>query len=120
MKTILCWALLLVTACIHGQDTKITRIATITVDSLQLDVYRGLLKEQMEAAIKLEPGVLRYSVYTDKSNPFKVIILEVYASNSAYLLHRETAHFKKYKLATSNMVKKLELTELLPVMEVGK
>ncbi len=113
--------MLLATSCnIMAQDKKVTRIARITVDALQLADYRNLLKEQMETAVRAEPGVISYTVYTDKADPSKLTILEVYADNEAYLAHRETAHFKKYKLATKDMVKSLELSELNPVLSLSK
>ena len=96
-----------------AQEKKsITRIASITVDSVKLEAYRKLLKEQMEMAVRIEAGVISYSVYADKINPSKLTIIEVYASNEAYLAHRETNHFKKYKAAVADMVKKLELSEV--------
>ena len=96
-----------------AQDNKpVSRIARLTIDSSKLEVYKSLLKEQMETAVRVEPGVISYTVYEDKSNPSKITILEVYADNNAYLAHRESAHFKKYKAASSDMVKSLELSEV--------
>ncbi len=122
MKTItLLAALLLGSSHSFAQKSNtITRIAKLTVDSLQLNKYKALLKEQMETAVKVEPGVLSYKVYADKTNPAILFIMEVYASNEAYLAHRETPHFKKYKTAVTNMVKSLELTELEPIMSTMK
>jgi len=112
--------LLLATHHVMGQDVKVTRIARITIDSTRSDEYRALLKEQMETAVKVEPGVLSYTVYADKTNASKLTIVEVYASNNAYLAHRETPHFKKYKAATKDMVKSLELEEVIPVLTAKK
>ena len=121
MKKILAAALLLtINYYAMAQDTKIIRIARITVDSAQLAEYTTLLQEQMQAAIKAEPGVLSYTVYADKTTPYKLTIVEEYADNKAYLSHRETAHFKKYKSATINMVKSLELVEVNPLLAVKK
>lgn len=121
MKKIILAGMLLVISCsIMAQDKKVTRIARITVDTSQLAEYRKLLKAQMETAVHAEPGVISYTVYADKAEPFKLTILEVYADNEAYLAHRETAHFKKYKLATKDMVKSLELSELNPVLSLSK
>ena len=114
MKTIsLITILFMMVISLPAQEKKsITRIASITVDSVKLEAYRKLLKEQMEMAVRIEAGVISYSVYADKINPSKLTIIEVYASNEAYLAHRETAHFKKYKTAVANMVKTLELSEV--------
>lgn len=121
MKKIIVAAILFIST-LHAkaQEKQITRIAIITVDSLKTDAYRELLKEQMGTAVKTEPGVISYTVYADKNNPAKLTIIEVYADNNAYLQHRETVHFKKYKAATKDMVTSLELSEVTLVLSAKK
>jgi quinol monooxygenase YgiN len=91
------------------------RIAKIKVDINQLEKYKVALKEQMNTAIKLEPGVLSYTVVADKKDLSLLTILEVYANLEAYQSHILTPHFKKYKDAVKDMVLSLELidTELI-------
>ena len=96
-------------------SNKYMRIANITVDSTQLDPYLVLLKEQMNAALKLEKGVLAYSAVQDKKNPSKITILETYASVAAYEAHTQAPHFKKYKATVENIVTSLELIEVVPI-----
>jgi quinol monooxygenase YgiN len=91
------------------------RIAKIVVDSTQLDKYILALKEQMKTALKSEKGVLAYSAVQDKNNPAHITILETYASTEAYQKHTQAPHFKKYKAMVENMVKSLELIEVLPI-----
>ena len=74
-------------------SAQVTRIARVTIDSTKLQPYMALLKEQMETAVRAEPGVISYNVYAEKASPNKLTIVEVYADNNAYLAHRETAHF---------------------------
>ncbi len=88
------------------------QMAKIKVDPLQLDKYNAALKEQMTAAIRIEPGVLTYYAVADKTNPASTTILEIYADTDAYNLHITTAHFKKYKESVKGMVKCLELVDL--------
>lgn len=91
------------------------RIAKIKVDISQLQEYKIALKEQMNTAIKLEPGVLSYTVVADKNDPSSITIMEVYANMEAYQSHILTTHFKKYKESVKNMVLSLALidTELI-------
>lgn len=91
------------------------RIAKIKVDINQLEKYKVALKEQMNTAIKVEPGVLSYTVVADKKDLSLITILEVYANLEAYQSHILTPHFKKYKDAVKDMVLSLELidTELI-------
>ena len=91
------------------------RIAKIKVDSMQLHKYKLALEEQMNTAIKLEPGVLSYTAVADKNDASSITIFEVYASLAAYQSHIATPHFKKYKDTVKDMVLSLELidTELI-------
>jgi quinol monooxygenase YgiN len=40
----------------------------------------------------------------------------MYADVEAYKAHLETEHFKKYKSATSNMVRSLKLRDTVPIV----
>lgn len=95
------------------------RIAKIKIDAKQLEQYKVALKEQMNAAIKLEPGVLSYTVVADKKDSSLITIMEVYANLEAYQSHIITAHFKKYKETVKDMVLSLELfdTELVASLQ---
>lgn len=88
------------------------RIAKIQVDPAQLESYNAALKEQMNTAVKVEPGVLTYYAVADKDNPANITILEIYADTAAYQAHIQTPHFKKYKAAVEQMVKHLELVDV--------
>jgi quinol monooxygenase YgiN len=95
-----------------AQDHHMVRLAKIEVDPAQLEQYNTALKEQMNAAIKNEQGVLTYYAVADKADPSHITILEIYADTAAYQAHIQTAHFKKYKATVQNMVKKLELVDV--------
>ena len=96
------------------------RIAKIKVDVNQIEQYKSALKEQMNAAIKLEPGVLSYTVVADKKDASLITIMEVYANLEAYQAHILTPHFKKYKDTAKNMVLSLELIDTELVERVHK
>jgi quinol monooxygenase YgiN len=97
------------------EKKQIVRMAKLVIDSSQLEKYKAALKEQMETAIHVEPGVLLYNAVYEKRNQTHITILEVYATDSAYIAHRQTPHFKKYKDATKEMVKSLELVDVVPI-----
>jgi len=94
------------------QHKQMVRIAKIQVDPAQLESYNAALKEQMNTAVKAEPGVLTYYAVADKNNPANITILEIYADTAAYQAHIQTPHFKKYKAAVEHMVKHLELVDV--------
>ncbi len=101
-------------------NTKMYRIAKIKVDANQLERYQVALKEQMNAAIQLEPGVLSYTVVADKKDASSITIFEVYANLEAYQSHIATPHFKKYKETVKDMVLSLELIDTELVARVQK
>lgn len=63
------------------------QIAEIDVDSAQLDGYKAAVKEQIEAAIRLEPGVLVLYSVSSKDNPTHVTVFEIYRDREAYRAH---------------------------------
>jgi quinol monooxygenase YgiN len=101
---------------VFAQDkNRVVRIAKLTIDSAQLESYKAMLKEEIETSVRVEPGVLGLNAVYEKNNPTHVMILEIYANVDAYKAHLETAHFKKYKSGTKDMVKSLELIETVPI-----
>jgi len=95
-------------------------MAKLEIDSAQLDQYKVMLKEGVETAVRVEPGVLTlYAVY-DKNHPTHVTVFEVYADEAAYEGHLKSDHFRKYKTGTQGMVKSLELVEVSPIALASK
>lgn len=94
----------------------LVRLSKITVDPAQLDAYNAFLKEEIEASMRLEPGVLTLYATSEKEAPHKVTILEIYANRAAYESHLKTPHFQKYKKGTLSMVKELELVDVNPLI----
>jgi len=94
------------------EKNQMIRLAKIKVDPLQLEKYNAALKQQMTAAIRVEPGVLTYYAVAGKTDPSSITILEIYADTAAYNLHIMTPHFKKYKETVKDMVKSLELVDV--------
>lgn len=100
-----------------AQETEnMVRLSKITVDPERLAEYNAYLKEEIEASMRLEPGVLLLYAMAEKDHPNKVTILEIYADETAYKSHIETPHFQKYKQGTLDMVKHLELIDTTPLI----
>jgi quinol monooxygenase YgiN len=101
---------------VSAQERKpMVRIARIVVDSARLTEYRAALKQGIETAVRVEPGVLSlYAVY-DKDRPTHITVMEVYANEAAYHAHLQTPHFIRYKETTKDMVKSLELVDAIPI-----
>lgn len=96
------------------------QIAEIDVDPAQLDNYKAAAAEQIEAAVRLEPGVLALYSVSNKDNPAHVTVFEIYRDRDAYLAHLQAAHFLKYKATVEKMVESLKLILVDPVMLAAK
>lgn len=101
-------------------DSKIVRIAELEIDPAQLEAYRAMLAEEIEASVEKEPGVLMLHAVAERERPEHIRILEVYANRAAYEAHIQTPHFLKYKQGTADMVKALKLVDVDPVMMRAK
>jgi quinol monooxygenase YgiN len=88
------------------------RISEIQVEAKYLEQYKAILKDEAEASVRLEPGVIAIvpMYQTDKATEFR--ILEIYASREAYESHLKTPHFQHYKSTTLRMVKSLKLVDM--------
>lgn len=99
---------------VAGQQ--LVRLSKITVDPARLAGYNAFLHEEIEASLRLEPGVLALYAVAAKEAPGQVTILEIYADRAAYESHITTPHFRKYKEGTLDMVLSLELVDVVPLM----
>ena len=92
------------------------QVAHIEIDPVQLEEYRAAVREQITAAIRDEPGVLVLYAVSDKDNPARVTVFEIYRDAAAYQSHLASGHFQKYKAATEKMVKSLTLAKSDPIL----
>jgi len=98
------------------KKSQMVRLAKIVIDSVRLENYKTLLKEEIETSVRVEPGVITLYAVSEKNNPTHITILEIYADTVAYKAHLQTPHFLKYKNSTKDMVKSLELIETDPLV----
>ena len=82
----------------------------------KLDEYLKFAAEVGRVSMATEPGVIALFSMQDKADPSKVYILEVYADQQAYQAHIQTAHFRKYKEGTADMVQSLKLIDTIPLV----
>ena len=107
----------LLCACARAEErNEIVQLAKLEIDPAQLDNYKAALKEGVETALRLEPGVLSLYAMAEKENPAHITLVEIYANEEAYKAHLQTPHFLKYKTGTKHMVKSLELVRTAPLL----
>ena len=95
-----------------GKGEMMVRIAELEIDPNAINEYLNILKEEAEASVRLEPGVICIYPMYQKENPTQIRLLEIYANKAAYESHLQTSHFKHYKETTLKMVKKLKLIDM--------
>ena len=66
------------------------------------------------------PDVLCYMRCPKKRNPDRVRVFEIYRDADAYKAHIQTAHFKKFRATTDNMVKSRKLIDTVPISLAAK
>ena len=89
--------------------------AELDIDPAHLEDYKAAVTEQIETAVRTEPGVLALYAVFENENPTRVRVFEVYLDVEAYQSHLETAHFKKYKATVEKMVRSLKLIRTSPI-----
>jgi quinol monooxygenase YgiN len=90
-------------------------IAELEVDPAQLESFKAAAKEVGETSVRVEPGCLVLYAVSEKENPGRVIVFEIYRDGAAYKKHVQTPHFKKFRATTDNMVKSRKLIDTLPI-----
>src|SRR5262245_66540776 len=78
---------------IPGQFVLVVELA---IDPSQLEPFKAAIKENGEAAVRVEPGCRSFSAVFEKDNPTRVRLFEIYDNADAFKAHLETPHFKKY------------------------
>jgi quinol monooxygenase YgiN len=96
------------------------QVAEIEIDPAELQSYMVAVKEQIETAVRMEPGVLMLYAVSERDRPTHVRVFEVYRNTAAYKSHLETEHFKKYKATTEKMVRSLKLVIATPIAMAAK
>ncbi|WEF34572.1 putative quinol monooxygenase [Pseudoduganella chitinolytica] len=94
----------------------LVRIAELEIDPARVAAYEAAVKEEIEASIRLEPGVLAIYAVAEKERPNRFRFFEIYADDAAYRKHIDSPHFRKYAEATRTMILSKQLLDTVPVM----
>ena len=96
------------------------RIAELEVDPPQLEGFKAATKEVGETSVRVEPGCLVLYAVSEKENPGRVRVFEIYRDADAYKAHIQTPHFKNFPVTTDNMVKSRKLIDTVPISLAAK
>jgi quinol monooxygenase YgiN len=92
------------------------RLAELEIDPAHLERFKESATAQIEAAVRLEPGVLALYAVSVKDDPSLVRVFELYANEDAYGAHLETPHFKRFREQTNDFVKSRKLIDMMPII----
>lgn len=94
------------------KNEMLIRISEIEIYPESLLAYKAILREEAEASVRLEPGVISIFPMYQQEDSTQIRILEIYANREAYQSHIKSPHFQKYKTSTLAMVKSLQLIDM--------
>jgi quinol monooxygenase YgiN len=110
-------AVSMLTSCFWAQaQAQHVRLAELEIDPAQLEAFKAAVTEGVEAAVHSEPGVLALYAVSEKDNPNRVRVFEMYTDAAAYAAHLETPHFKKFRTTTDKMVLSRKLHDAVPIV----
>ena len=96
------------------------RLARLKVDLAHAKAFEAIVAREMKTAVAVEDGVLSLMAARDVSDLSTWYFFEVYSSQEAYDLHRETAHFKDYITESLELVSQKSLFPLSAELLVSK
>jgi autoinducer 2-degrading protein len=81
----------------------IVRAVTVWVKPDQCEAFEEATRHNHLGSIA-EPGVVRFDVLRDENDPGVYMLYEMYVSEEAALLHKETDHYKTWRAAVEPMM----------------
>ncbi len=69
----------------------------------QINAFKSASIENAQNSVR-ESGIARFDVVQSQDDPTRFILVEVYRSLEDTLLHKETAHYRKWKEAVAPMM----------------
>ena len=74
----------------------IMRIFEFVIAPDQIAAFMEAGRQNLEASVRDEPGVISMYCVTDKTDPTKLYVVEVYRDQAAYEAHIKTPHFTRF------------------------
>jgi len=75
----------------------------VQVKPESIEAFRQATVENAQNSVR-EPGIARFDVIQDASNPAQFVLVEVYRHADARAQHRATAHYQKWRDAVEDMM----------------
>ncbi len=75
----------------------------VHVDVDQIAAFRAATLDNARHSIR-EPGIARFDVLQQQDDPARFVLVEVYHSEADAGLHKETAHYARWRDAVAGMM----------------
>lgn len=98
----------------------LVRIAELRIKPSELAHYKEAVREEIEASVRVEPGVLAIYCVAEKDDETLLHFFEMYADKAAYEAHIASPHFRKYADRTKDMIVSKKLIDTEPVQLSAK
>lgn len=69
-----------------------------------MSTFLPLMRKQAKTSVEIEPGCLRFEVWTDPDRPDQVWLHEIYADRAALDTHLQSDHFRDFDAAVAPVV----------------
>jgi (4S)-4-hydroxy-5-phosphonooxypentane-2,3-dione isomerase len=69
----------------------------------QLDAFLAATQENAVAS-RDEPGIVRFDVLSDRTDPTHVVLVEIYRDEAAAAAHKDTAHYQQWRDTVAPMM----------------
>jgi autoinducer 2-degrading protein len=69
----------------------------------QLDAFLAATQENAVAS-RDEPGIVRFDLLTDRADPTRVVLVEIYRDEAAAAAHKDTAHYQRWRDTVAPMM----------------
>lgn len=60
--------------------------------------------EENAAASRNEPGIVRFDVLSDRTDPTHVVLVEIYRDEAAAAAHKDTEHYQRWRDTVAPMM----------------
>jgi len=75
----------------------------VNVKAEQVEAFREATVENARNSIE-EPGIARFDVIQQRDEPTRFVLVEVYRTSDDPALHKETAHYQKWRDTVAEMM----------------
>jgi (4S)-4-hydroxy-5-phosphonooxypentane-2,3-dione isomerase len=75
----------------------------VQVKADQVDAFKAATTDNASHSIQ-EPGIARFDVIQQQDDPTRFVLIEIYRDNAAPALHKETAHYVRWRDTVAPMM----------------